>query len=103
MARAGRYALITVHVPDRPGRLARLLSCLAELGLNVMDVTHQRRGFPTPVGQVRIQILVETRDPEHVAEVGRHLERRGYSPMEPSGTSFGEGSGVHSLMYCESP
>lgn len=47
LAAAGRYLVLRVLLPDRPGELARLLDRVAALGLNVIDVEHHReRGRP---------------------------------------------------------
>jgi len=73
----GRMAHIIVRVRDRPGSLSILTGLVAGTGANVLDI-HHRRGFADiSVGDVEIVLQVETRGPEHVAEIIQGLEGRG--------------------------
>jgi len=78
LSRANRYLVLRVQVPDRPGRLHRILSHLASRGVNVLDVVHRRAGWTIPLGQVEIEFLVETRDAAHGAEIVDDLKGAGY-------------------------
>ena len=70
-------AHLVVKVRDRPGSLARLTELVARLGANVLDI-HHRRGFADiRVGDVEIELQLETRGPDHVAEIVQALEDRG--------------------------
>ncbi|HVM41162.1 MAG TPA: threonine ammonia-lyase, partial [Acidimicrobiia bacterium] len=75
---AGRYVVLRVRLTDRPGELARLLGTLADEGLNVLDVDHQRAGPDLGVDEVSVGLTLETRDPEHRDEIAGHLRRLGY-------------------------
>jgi len=79
LSRAGRYLVLCVQVPDRPGRLSRILTHLVSRGVNVLDVVHHRAGWSIPLGQVEIEFLVETRDAGHGAEIMDDLRAAGYS------------------------
>jgi threonine dehydratase len=61
----GRYLRMRVVVPDRPGGLARVAAAVAEVGLNVLEVVHQRRGISLDVDEVAVDLTVETRGREH--------------------------------------
>jgi len=78
LSAAGRYLTLRVVVGDRAGSLASVTADLARLGLNVLDVEHHRNGRPIGVGQVEIQVTVETRDRDHHAEVIAALEAAGH-------------------------
>jgi threonine dehydratase len=78
MAAAGRYQSLRVQVPDRPGSLAGLLAELAAVGANVLEVEHERTAARLGVGEVEIAVVLETRGPEHAAEVTEALVRAGY-------------------------
>ncbi|MBI4340345.1 MAG: threonine ammonia-lyase [Chloroflexi bacterium] len=78
LAQAGRYQLLEVALPDRPGQLARLLAVLAAVGVNVLDVDHIRNAPGLPFGQVMVEITGETRNQEHVGEMARRLQEAGY-------------------------
>ncbi len=70
---SGRFAQFTVHVPDQPGSLAGVLSSIAKLGGNVVQVVHHREGMTMPFGRVEIEVSVETRDAEHADRIARTL------------------------------
>ncbi|HET8599401.1 MAG TPA: threonine ammonia-lyase [Segeticoccus sp.] len=78
LAAAGRYLQFRVRVPDKPGSLAGLLNTLAEADANVLEVGHIRTGARLRVDEVEIGIEVETRGPDHCAQLTRTLEGRGY-------------------------
>ncbi|SOE01094.1 threonine ammonia-lyase [Blastococcus haudaquaticus] len=79
MAAAGRYLSLRLQVPDRPGSLAGVLAELAAVGANVLEVEHERTGSGLHVGEVEIFVVLETRGPDHAAEVVAALTRAGYS------------------------
>ncbi|WP_448625416.1 threonine ammonia-lyase [Geodermatophilus sp. URMC 64] len=80
MAAAGRYLSLRLRVPDRPGSLAAVLSELAAVGANVLEVEHERTGARLHVGEVEVFVVLETRGPDHAAEVTAALVRAGYAP-----------------------
>lgn len=62
---ANRYFVLNVTMPDTPGSLARLAVSLADLSANVTEVVHQRAGRQIRVGEVSIEVTMETRDRAH--------------------------------------
>ncbi len=78
LVRQGRYMMLKLLVPDRPGTLAPLLNQVAESGANVIEVFHRRAMWLAPLGRVGIEMLLEVRDEQHGREVFRHLETVGY-------------------------
>jgi threonine dehydratase len=80
MAAAGRYLSLRLRVPDRPGSLAAVLAELAAVGANVLEVEHERTATRLDVGEVEVFVVLETRGPDHAAEVTAALVRAGFSP-----------------------
>ena len=78
LASAGRYLHLRVRVDDTPGSLARLMSTLAASGGNVMHVSHARTGIDLALYQAEVDVQLETKGPEHCAEVVLDLRRAGY-------------------------
>ncbi len=78
LVRQGRYIMLKLLVPDRPGMLAPLLNHVAESGANVIEVFHRRAMWLAPLGRVGIEMLLEVRDEQHGREVVVHLETVGY-------------------------
>jgi threonine dehydratase len=79
LSAAGRYLTFRCRIADRPGALARLLSELAGLGANVLDVVHERVAPRLLVDEVEVLLQVETRGPAHSDEVISQLRRAGYT------------------------
>ncbi len=78
MAAAGRYLSFRVRIPDQPGALARLLSELAAVDANVLDVVHERTGARLHIDEVEVALQVETRGPEHCDRVLAKLRAAHY-------------------------
>ena len=75
---AGRYLTIRVVLADKPGALAALAASVGELGLNLVSVDHRRSGAPVGVSEAEVQLMLETRDPEHRDAVVPALRARGF-------------------------
>ena len=78
LASAGRYLHLRVRVADTPGSLAGMLTRLAASGGNVMHLAHSRTGVDLPLDQAEVDVQVETKGPEHCAQVVRDLRDAGY-------------------------
>jgi threonine dehydratase len=65
LAVSSRYLAVRVRIPDRPGGLARLLDELAQMRVNVLEVTHDRTSADLHVDEVDIALRAETRGVEH--------------------------------------
>jgi threonine dehydratase len=74
----GRYIILKLLVPDRPGGLAEMLGHVAKVGGNVIEVSHRRAMWLAPLGRVGIELLLEVRDEEHGKDVMSYLESVGY-------------------------
>ncbi|MEU8265653.1 pyridoxal-phosphate dependent enzyme [Sphaerisporangium sp. NPDC049002] len=75
---AGRYLAFRIRLPDRPGALATLLSRLADLGANVLDVGHERMDPRLHLDEAEVLMHLETKGPVHCDEVLTGLRRYGY-------------------------
>ena len=74
----GRRLRFFTRVEDRPGGLARLLTCVAQAGGNLVTVTHVREAVPLLVRQTGVDLVLETRGAEHATEFVNALEQAGY-------------------------
>ena len=82
MAHAGRYLVLRVTLEDRPGQLNRLLNIVSSSEANVLDIGHLRHAPSVHMGQVEIQLTLETRNYAHTVEVRERLRNAGYAPYE---------------------
>jgi threonine dehydratase len=78
LAAAGRYLAFRCRLPDRPGALATLLSQLASLGANVLDVVHERETADLRIDEAEVMLQLETRGPGHCDTVITQLRKAGY-------------------------
>ncbi|HBE81217.1 MAG TPA: threonine ammonia-lyase, partial [Blastocatellia bacterium] len=78
LVRNGRYIILKVLVPDRPGSLAGMLRIVAENHANVIEVYHQRAIWLAPLGSVGIETILEVRDEEHGQQLQERLKAAGY-------------------------
>ena len=75
---AGRRLVVLTRLQDRPGAMARLLGCVGETGANLLDVQHVREALELHVRETAVQLVLETRGPEHAEQVIRAMRDAGY-------------------------
>jgi threonine dehydratase len=78
MVRAGRLARIRVGARDVPGSLARITAVVSEAGANINEVQHQRAFTLLAAQNVDIELVIQARDHEHVAQVIAALKAQGF-------------------------
>ncbi|GAA2539635.1 threonine ammonia-lyase [Pseudonocardia hydrocarbonoxydans] len=82
MAAAGRYLSLRVRMADRPGALAGVLTLMGTHGANVLDVAHTRITGALELGDVEVALTLETRGPEHSAELLDVLREAGHVTVD---------------------
>ncbi|HYH32646.1 MAG TPA: threonine ammonia-lyase [Pseudonocardia sp.] len=85
MASAARYLSLRVRVGDRPGALAELLALVGSLGANVLDVSHSRISGTLPLGDVEVELSMETRGSDHCVELVDALRAAGHTVVDVAG------------------
>ena len=78
-SRHGRGAVLFTTISDRPGSLARLLEAVGATGASVVDVKHVREVVDLHVAETGVELILDTRDPEHTGQVIDDLSDRGYA------------------------
>lgn len=82
LAKVGRLYRIAIDLGDKPGELGRLADVIGKSGANVRSIDHNRTRRDVPIGRVRVVLELETRGPDHVAEIHANLRRGGYEIAE---------------------
>jgi threonine dehydratase len=77
LAREGRLTQLSLDIVDRPGQLAAVATLLAEVGANIIEVSHQRTFSDLPAKATLLQLVIETRDRAHLNEVMVRLAAEG--------------------------
>src|SRR6185436_14378772 len=74
----GRLTRFNVIIPDRPGNLARLSQCIADLGANILQID-QSRGFGrVAIGETEVELVLETTGADHIQRLRNGLSRDGF-------------------------
>lgn len=79
LIKIGRYFRFKTVVVDKPGVLQKLLGILATTKANVVSVALDRILPRIPITQAEIQLVLETRDKEHVQQIKEVLRSNGYN------------------------
>jgi threonine dehydratase len=79
LVKDGRLVRLRVRVPDYPGALHRLTGFIAQNKANVIEIGHDRAYFGVNLGETAVDVTLETRGPEHIAELVSALGVAGYS------------------------
>lgn len=84
LQKAGRLAELTIGLADKPGELKNVSEIIANLGANVVSVSHDRADLATDINSCYLRISMETRNHEHVEDIKAELIRHGYKLMSNS-------------------
>jgi threonine dehydratase len=79
LVKDGRLVRLRVHLPDYPGALHRLTGILAEHRANIVETSYDRAYHNVNLGDTAIDITMETRGPDHIAELISALGANGYT------------------------
>lgn len=78
LSKAGRLTHITTKVADKPGSLLQMLQLVGQSGANIVSINHAREDRHSDVGACMVSMVLETRNPDHVAQIRTALRDRGY-------------------------
>jgi threonine dehydratase len=76
---SGRYLVVALLIPDRPGELARIVAMIADQRANVLAIQHHREGRNIGVLETEAELTLETRGEEHSQLLIRSLADAGYT------------------------
>jgi threonine dehydratase len=82
LVREGRLARLRVAITDQPGVLAKVAQLIGEGGGNIVEVHHGRAFSRVSAKSAELEVIVETRGPEHVREIVNRLMATGYPVSE---------------------
>ncbi len=74
----GRYLRVRTVLKDRPGALERLIEILAAERANIYAIQHDRTSKDVALNAADVELDLETRGHDHVAELIATLESHGY-------------------------
>jgi len=89
LVRDGRIARLRIEIPDRPGSLAQVTRLIGEAGADIVEIYHQRLFYDVPIRMAELDVVLETRDPGHVAQLVDRLIAAGFKSRVLSGRDSG--------------
>jgi threonine dehydratase len=78
LVKDGRLVRLRIHLPDHPGALQKLAGVIAGQKANIVETNYDRAYYGVLLGDTVIDITMETRGPENIAELTSALETAGY-------------------------
>jgi threonine dehydratase len=82
LVKDGRLVRLVVNLPDRPGMLARFVTAIGEQGANVVEIYHNRAFSKVALGDVQVEVTLETRGRSHIDELVKALDQKGWKVHE---------------------
>jgi threonine dehydratase len=78
LVKDGRLARLAVTLQDRPGALARLTALIAEEGVNILQIEHDRVFSRQAIGASEVALTLETSGRKQIDDLKARLESAGY-------------------------
>jgi threonine dehydratase len=79
LVKDGRLVRLRIHLPDHPGALQKLAGVIAAQKANIVETNYDRAYYGVLLGDTVIDITMETRGPENIAELTEALNAAGYA------------------------
>ena len=78
LVRDGRIVRMRVEITDSPGTLARIAKVIGDADANIIEVYHQRAFSGLPAKHADLDVVLETRDADHVRDIMAKLTAIGF-------------------------
>lgn len=75
LIRSGRRLHLRVQIQDRPGSLSKLTALIASHRANILQAIHDRSEMKIRLDETGVELMIETRGPEHSDELVRALRK----------------------------
>ena len=80
---------LRLKITDQPGVLGSIASMLGKAGANILEVSHRRAFLDVPAKGATLDIVIETKDAEHGAQVMHKMREAGFE-VERRSSADGE-------------
>jgi threonine dehydratase len=82
LVKDGRLVRLGVVLRDRPGTLARLTALIADEGVNILQIEHDRAFSRQAIGATEVALTLETSGRKQIDALKQRLEAAGYAVEE---------------------
>ena len=79
LVRVGQVLTLSIEMPDRPGSLSIIAAICAELGANVLEISHGRFALDLSANAARLGLTIETRASAHAQLVMDRIRAAGFT------------------------
>lgn len=86
LEREQRIINLRFSIDDKPGILGRITTLLGDQGANVLEVSHHRMYLDISAKGAQLDIMIETRDGKHAAEIVSMIRHEGFKVKVLNGT-----------------
>ncbi len=86
LEREQRIVNLRFSIDDKPGILGRITTLLGDQGANVLEVSHHRMFLDISAKGAQLDIMIETRDGKHAAEIVSMIRQEGFKVKVLNGT-----------------
>jgi len=85
LEREQRIINLRFSIDDKPGILGRITTLLGDQGANVLEVSHHRMFLDISAKGAQLDIMIETRDGRHAADIVELIHQQGFKVKVLSG------------------
>ena len=78
LVKDGRHTRLRIHLTDRPGSLHQLTRIIADARANIVQTSYDRAHYGVNLGDTVIDVTLETRGFDHIADIAQMLTDGGY-------------------------
>jgi threonine dehydratase len=77
LMQTGRLFKIFLLLKDKPGEFKSVLDSIADLGINIVEVVHDRLSYNIPTGMAGVFLSLEMENQSYIKSLTRHLTKKG--------------------------
>ena len=77
LMQTGRLFKIFLLLQDKPGEFKNVLDSISDLGINIVEVIHDRLSYNIPTGMAGVFLSLEMENQNYIKSLTRHLTKKG--------------------------
>jgi threonine dehydratase len=77
LMQTGRLYKIFLLLQDKPGEFKNVLDSISDLGINIVEVVHDRLSYNIPTGMAGVFLSLEMENQNYIKSLTRHLTKKG--------------------------
>jgi threonine dehydratase len=77
LMQTGRLFKIFLLLQDKPGEFKNVLDSISDLGINIVEVIHDRLSYNIPTGMAGVFLSLEMENQNYIKSLSRHLTKKG--------------------------